>query len=590
MTMQTQTTAPTCELAVATTTTIEEVPSSPAAKAELKPQSASRQESDIRLLPASGQRHRKWPLQRACVFLVMVCASGAVGALAAANMVHGAPPPIRALRPTNIIFMVADGFGPASATLARVLKDRQYKLEPTAAGGMQPLHLDTFTTGQVHTSSADHLITDSAAGATAWSCGRKTNNEFLAVDPLERPCATLMEAAKAAGMATGVAVTASVTDASTAAFATHARRRSLERSIALQYARGGPDVILGGGRRRFEEEQPLVETMRRERGYAVVHERAGLHAARSAPLVGLFAEEHLPWEIDRPPEAVPSLAEMAAKAAELLSKQERGFFLVVEGSRIDQAAHPNDAAAHAREVLAYDDAVGAMLAFARRDGRTLVVATADHETGGLALGRGVVADVQVEEAPLRTRALAAEARGTLAAPADFDVDVLRGVTMSAEAMTAAALAENGAPRAAALAANSTLRRQLVISLTVRLQGAARLGVLERHELALLREAVDLYASLGAYGVPRAVGAIVSGRAGLGWSTFGHTGVDVTLHALGPGSEALRGPMENFEVGRRIERVMGWDLDRLTAELPAPEMAALDAEDPQTAAFAVWKTG
>ena len=295
-----------------------------------------------------------------------------------------------------------------------------------------------------------------------------------------------------------------------------------------------------------------------------------------------------PLQIDRTPETEPSLAEMAAKALQLLSAEGRGFFLLVEGSKIDTAASANDAAAHVREVLAFDEAVGVVLRWAQRDGQTLVVATADHETGGLSLGRGVVSDDQVAEAPLRTRALAAEARGTVEAASDYDADVLTGVTMSAEALTAAALAEHGNPPAAALAANSTLRRSLIISLTVRLQGAARLGLLERQELALLREAVDLFGSLGAYGVQRAVGAVVSSRAKLGWSTFGHTGEDVTLHAVGPGSERLRGTMDNSELGRRIERIMGWDLDKLTAELAPPAISQLDRDDPVTAGFASWR--
>ena len=254
------------------------------------------QESDLRL--------RSWPkpirLKRSRVVLLLVaCASGLlVGVIVGTNMVRAVPPPLPARRPTNVVFMVADGYGPASATLARVLRARVYNpVVPKAEGdGVQPLELDAFMTGQVHTRSADHLITDSAAGASAWSCGRKTNNKFVAVDLLERPCATLMEAATAAGMATGVAVTSSVTDATPAAFAAHARRRSLERSIALQLASSGPDVLLGGGRHFFEEQQ-LLEPMRRERGYTYAHGRAGLQAATSAPLLGLFAKHDLPYEV-----------------------------------------------------------------------------------------------------------------------------------------------------------------------------------------------------------------------------------------------------------------------------------------------------
>lgn len=191
------------------------------------------------------------------------------------------------------------------------------------------------------------------------------------------------------------------------------------------------------------------------------------------------------------------------------------------------------------------------------------------------------------EAPLRTRAFAAEARERVDAPSDYNAAVLTGMSMSAEALTDAALAEHGNPPPPALAANRTLRRRLIVSLTVRLQGAAGLGLLERQELALLREAVDLFGSLGAYGVQRAVGAVVSSRAKLGWSSFGRTGEDVPLHAVGPGSERLRGSMDNSELGRRIERIMGWDLDKLTADLAPPAISQLDRDDPVTTGFASW---
>lgn len=137
------------------------------------------------------------------------------------------PPP-----PKNIIFMVSDGFGEAGLSLARLYKNTVLERQPlpegftggptgTAAPPLRPLNLDTFVAGDVHTYSASSLITDSAAGATAWACAQKTNNGYVGTDRFDRPCGTLMEAAKAAGMATGVAVTSSVTDATPASWATH---------------------------------------------------------------------------------------------------------------------------------------------------------------------------------------------------------------------------------------------------------------------------------------------------------------------------------------------------------------------------------
>ena len=220
------------------------------------------QESDLRL--------RSWPkpirLKRSRVVLLLVaCASGLlVGVIVGTNMVRAVPPPLPARRPTNVIFMVADGYGPASATLARVLRARVYNpVVPEAEGdGVQPLELDAFMTGQVHTRSADHLITDSAAGASAWSCGQKTNNKFVAVDLLERPCATLMEAATAAGMATGVAVTSSVTDATPAAFAAHAPH--LPSCVSLRAVES--EVLLLRGEEEAAARYDLLSSPRRAAG------------------------------------------------------------------------------------------------------------------------------------------------------------------------------------------------------------------------------------------------------------------------------------------------------------------------------------
>jgi alkaline phosphatase len=157
-------------------------------------------------------------------------------------------------RPKNVIFMVSDGFGEAGLTLARTYKNTVLAPQPVAASKQPaehvPLYLDTFNVGSAHTYSADSLLTDSAAGATAWACGLKANNYQIAVTPLERPCATLMEAAKAKGMRTGLVVTSSLTDATPAAFSSHVRHRGLEHSIALQHAIDRTaDVLLGGGRR-----------------------------------------------------------------------------------------------------------------------------------------------------------------------------------------------------------------------------------------------------------------------------------------------------------------------------------------------------
>eukprot|EP00308_Calcidiscus_leptoporus_P021576 CAMPEP_0119358506 /NCGR_PEP_ID=MMETSP1334-20130426/6700_1 /TAXON_ID=127549 /ORGANISM="Calcidiscus leptoporus, Strain RCC1130" /LENGTH=643 /DNA_ID=CAMNT_0007373021 /DNA_START=120 /DNA_END=2051 /DNA_ORIENTATION=+ len=496
----------------------------------------------------------------------------------------------RQRRPRNIIFMVSDGFGIAGGTLARVFRGQQLVVNQSYGRRdvrMPALRLDEFAVGHAHTYSADSLVTDSAAGATAWACALKTNNHMVAVDPRTmQPCATLMEAAKASGMATGVAVTSSVTDATPAAFATHARHRHLERSIALQYATGRvADVIFGGGSRFFSKE--AREALAGVPLATDVHE---LRALTNAPAMGLFAEKHHPWEIDRPP-SVPSLKEMAEKAVHLLARAagEKGFFLLVEGSKIDKAAHPGDVATHLHEILAYDEAVGAMLDFAAAAGSTLVLSTSDHETGGLALGRGVIveeaptnasaAQIAAElplgadggEAPLHERSLLAQAQGRVDEAYMYNTSFLHAINASTEAMVDTALQAAGGPSGATLLSSEAAQAALLAGLAeqLRVSGGCADGLAPREAAYLRNVCVGAYAQLGKQGCLKALGVIISSRAHIGWSTWGHTGADVLVHASGPGAEVLAGSRENTDIGRRLEVLMGWDLAALTAELSRP---------------------
>ena len=282
-----------------------------------------------------------------------------------------------AARPRNVILMIPDGCGWSSMALARLYAGR-------------PLVLDAILVGASETHPADGLITDSAAGATAFASGVKTRNYEVGVTPDLRPAATVLEAARARGLSTGLVATTRITDATPAAFAAHVSSRYDETDIAVQELDHRVDVLLGGGRREFlpaaagglrKDGRDLTDEARRA-GYTLITSRAQLAAAATPPILGLFAPNNISYEIDRDTLAEPSLAEMTRKALALLARNRRGFFVMVEGSRVDHAAHQRDPATHAREVLAYDDAVAVALEFARRDAHTLVISVADHETAG----------------------------------------------------------------------------------------------------------------------------------------------------------------------------------------------------------------
>ena len=393
-------------------------------------------------------------------------------------------------RPKNLVLFIADGFGPASATMGRAAKGA-------------PLAFDSLLVGSVETSATDSRVTDSAASATAYACGVKTYNGAIGMTPDGAPCTTILERAEAAGMSTGLVATSRITHATPASFAAHVAQRSQEDEIARQMVfESGVDLLLGGGGIKFAGETGFWTNRSSALGEI---ERLG---AQRGPTGLLFSADHLAYEIDRDPMKEPSLAEMTERALDLLDAHagDAGFFVMIEGSRIDHAGHSNDPAAHLGDILAYDAAVAAALVWAAADGETLVVSTADHETGGMSLGAdGVYA---WDPAPL------------LAATASFDgmgARLVRG--------------EDPA--------------------TVVREGLG-LDALDPDDQAALVAAVDARDTDAARA---AISAAASRAANIGWTTGGHTAVDVGLYAYGPGADGLRGAMPNDELGRRLAAIL-----------------------------------
>jgi len=308
----------------------------------------------------------------------------------------------------NLIFMVSDGMGPTSLSLTRSFRQFESGLPPNDV-----LVLDQHLIGSSRTRSTSSLITDSAAGATAFSCGFKSYNGAISVLPDHSPCGTVMEAAKRAGYMTGLVVTTRITDATPACFAAHVNRREEEDTIARQMIGDHPlghvvDLMLGGGRCHFlpkstsgscRVDEIDVIAMAKDNGFSYLNDRAGFDGLKSGskvklPLLGLFAPTDIPYEVDRQhvEDVYPSLDEMAKTALKALTvatkASEQGFFLMIEGSRIDHAGHGNDPVAQVHEVLAYDKAFASVLDFLEKDDTPgVVVSTSDHETGGLATAR-----------------------------------------------------------------------------------------------------------------------------------------------------------------------------------------------------------
>lgn len=290
-----------------------------------------------------------------------------------------------AARPKNIILLIGDGMGLAQVSAGYYFNNKK-------------LNLQQFpVTGLVTTYSSDHLITDSAAGATAFSCGCKTYNGAIGLTAQKKPCTTILEEAEQHGLATGLVVSCSLTHATPAAFVAHAKNRASVEDIATFFLENNVDLLIGGGLKYFNarttDHRNLYEELEKK-GVACSTWKDKKLADWSVlpaehPFAWFSAEEE-PVSAEKGRKYLPLAAGLAPEF--LKKRSEKGFFLMLEGSQIDWACHANDGERAVQEMLDFDTAIGKILDFARADGETLVIVTADHETGGLALKQGPAPD------------------------------------------------------------------------------------------------------------------------------------------------------------------------------------------------------
>ena len=246
------------------------------------------------------------------------------------------------------------------------------------------------------TCSADSLVTDSAAAATAIACGTKTKNHYSGVDPEGEPVYSSAAAAKKAGVKVGIVTTVTITHATPAGFYAHRKNRGDAYGISLDLADSGFDFFAGGGldvteknstnHTQYAEHGEAYEYVR-SKGYKIVETKDQFLALKpgDGKVFTKFTNGALESMIDADG-SQPTLAEMVAKATEMLDG-ESGFFIMAEGGRIDWAGHGNDAATNLRDVLALDEAIKVALKFQdKHPDDTLVVVTGDHETGGMSMG------------------------------------------------------------------------------------------------------------------------------------------------------------------------------------------------------------
>jgi alkaline phosphatase len=465
-------------------------------------------------------------------------------------------------RAHNVIIMVPDGSSQSIQTLARWYK-----------GGS--LNLDGLNSGTAITYMANSIITGSAAAATAFATGHKTSARFIGIGPRTsdlltgvkptaapyEPVATVLEAARLRGRAVGLVATSRVSHATPAAFGSHVQDRDLEGQIMEQLVYQDMDVVFGGGAgyliprgadtttsfgarwTGFRSDGENLLDVLRLRGYQWVDDKAHLGALKQGPVWGLFSQSHLTPQMDKARDSTqPSLADMTAKAIEILSRNPKGFFLMVEGSQVDWGAHCNDPAYMVTEYLAFDEAVGRALAFARADGRTSVYIWPDHNTGGMAIGNAATFfEPGFPTADNRQPVYTAATIESLVAP-------LKRMRISAgELAKRISDPDDSAKIRAALQAYWGIRATEK----------------DLRELAALK---DLKTARGrTVGLAYALGQVISrNHLIVGWTSHGHCGEDVPVWSFGP--QPLAGTFDNTELARLTARVLGLDLRRATDRL------------------------
>lgn len=280
----------------------------------------------------------------------------------------------------NIIFMIGDGMGLEQISAAWVCN-----------GGA--LNLDNFTkVGIQRTYSANKLVTDSAAAGSALATGQKTNNGMIAMNPDTVAVKSLAEEAMEKGKRAGAAVTCRVTDATPAAFFSHAPSRKLMDDIAVQMTNSGLYFLSGGGTKYWSGREDGVDLVGQAEamGYTYVETKEEMMAVESGPVIALMDEYELQPALDRG-DILPSAVQ---KALQVLDNK-KGFFLMIEGSMIDDGGHDNKAGKTMEEIFDFDRTLGLVLEWAEKDGQTLVIVTADHATGGMTLLGGSIDEKKI---------------------------------------------------------------------------------------------------------------------------------------------------------------------------------------------------
>ncbi|OPZ27539.1 MAG: Alkaline phosphatase 3 precursor [Bacteroidetes bacterium ADurb.BinA174] len=442
----------------------------------------------------------------------------------------------------NVIVMIPDG-----TSVGVYSASRWYKFYNKMG---DRLNIDPYFTGTVTTHSSNAPIGDSAPTGSTYATGvlQKTSNvaihpeadpdnDIYPVDASRtyQPAATLLEASKILkNKAVGLVVTCEFPHATPADFSSHYHTRSAYNFIAPQMAYQNMDVMFGGGNGILTDD---IKQHFRNNGTTLIQDDRNvlLNYNGNGKVWALFGDRALPYSIDRNPDKIPSLAEMTGKALEVLSKKENGFFLMIEGSQVDWAAHANDPIGIITEYIDFDDAVGKVMEFAEKDGNTAVVIMSDHGNSGFSIGS--------RDCP--------------------GYDKL-SIHQLFEAVSKYKLSANGIE---AILVNTKPEN-------IKAEFKKYTGIdITDEELQLLLSSKNYkegdYTKVGtSNNLAHNIVNILNSRTCFGFTTGGHTGEEVLLASYHPQGDILKGNVRNTEVNKYLQKVLGLDksLQELSDEI------------------------
>lgn len=431
--------------------------------------------------------------------------------------------------PKYVFYMIGDGMSSAQRQIT------EYYLEEQDHNSNERLAIDSMpVSGIITTRSADTLVTDSAAAGTALATGVKTDNGVIGLDVNGHKLRTLLEGARDQGKATGLITTTRLTHATPATFIAKNENRNEENEIAEDYVNSNIDFLAGGGYRHFvtgkdskrKDNKDLVKVFDKEGYRTFIGKSSTSDFLKYQPKSGdhvlaLFTKSHLPYALDRVEGQTPSLVELTAKGIDLLSKDKDGFFLMVEGGRIDHAAHANDVAGVIGDTIAFDNTVKQALAFYKKHpNETLIVVVGDHETGGMGLGLGKQYFMNLDKVANYKESIE---------------DKLQNVYQGDRADFYQHIADKFA-----------------------------LSDLTAEEKTKIEAAMDFVDSgkkdtakvWGGYDpVAMTVAHITSRRAGIYWTSYAHTATQLPVSAIGVDSQNFGGFGDNTDVAKKLAKVM-----------------------------------